>query len=143
MGTLSASSSSTASNGVASTTFTANKTSGSATIKINLTFNGQFTNLVYVQQIDHDTPFYWMVTSPSQASVGTETYFNVSYTDQWGNVIDHRNPADPYTISLQIGSVAGNAAFEYWNICNQYQPATGWIWKSIGESAARYCCGTK
>ncbi|MGB7807317.1 MAG: Ig-like domain-containing protein [Methanoregula sp.] len=112
LGTLSASSSSTASNGVASTTFTANKTSGSATIKINLTFNGQFTNLVYVQQIDHDTPFYWMVTSSSQASVGTETYFNVSYTDQWGNVIDHRNPADPYTISLQIGSVAGNAAFD-------------------------------
>ena len=63
LGTLSASSSSTASNGVASTTFTANKTSGSATIKINLTFNGQFTNLVYVQQIDHDIPFYWMVTS--------------------------------------------------------------------------------
>ena len=112
MGTLSASSSNTASNGVASTTFTANKTSGSATININLTFNGKSTNLVYVQQIDHDTPFYWTVTSPSQASVGSETYFNVSYTDQWGNVIDHRNPADPNTVSLQIGSVAGNARFD-------------------------------
>src|SRR5208337_1796457 len=112
MGTLSPSSGNTNSNGVASTTFTANKKSGSATTDIALTYKGNITNLVYVQQIDHDVPFYWTVTSPPQATVGTETYFNVSYTDQWGNVIDHRNPADSNTIALQIGSVSGNAAFD-------------------------------
>ncbi|MGA9087421.1 MAG: Ig-like domain-containing protein [Methanoregula sp.] len=112
MGTLSPSSSNTNSNGVASATFTANKKSGNATIDIALTYKGNLTNLVYVQQIDHDVPFYWTVTSPLQATVGTETWFNVSYTDQWGNVIDHRNPADPDAILLQIGSVSGNAAFD-------------------------------
>jgi hypothetical protein len=112
MGKLSPLSGSTDSYGMASTTFTANKISGSATININLTYNGNITHLVYVQLIDHDVPFYWTVTSPAQATVGTETDFNVSYTDQWGNVIDHRNPADPNTVSLQIGSVSGNAAFD-------------------------------
>lgn len=112
MGTVSPSSSNTNSNGQASTTFTVNKISGSATIRAALTYNGNITNLVYVQQIDHDVPFYWTVTSPPQASVGTEIWFNVSYTDQWGNVIDHRNPADPDTVSLQIGSVSGKAAFD-------------------------------
>ncbi|MGD0079438.1 MAG: PKD domain-containing protein [Methanoregula sp.] len=112
MGTVSPSSSNTNSNGQVSTTFSVNKISGSATIKAALNYNGNITNLVYVQQIDHDVPFYWTVTSPPQASVGTETWFNVSYTDQWGNVIDHRNPADPDTVSLQIGSVSGSAAFD-------------------------------
>jgi PKD repeat protein len=98
--------------GVATTTFTVNYTSGSATINANLTnSNGIITTRSYVQNIDHDTPFYYTVSSPSQASAGTLTYFNISYTDQWGNIIDHRNPADPNTITLQIGSVAGNAAF--------------------------------
>jgi len=112
MGTVSPSSTLTNSNGQASTTFTANKISGSATIRAALNFNGNITNLVYVQQIDHDVPFYWTVTSQSQATVGTETWFNVSYIDQWGNIIDHRNPADPDTVSLQIGSVSGSAAFD-------------------------------
>ena len=112
MGTVSPLSSLTNSNGQASTTFTVNKISGSATIRAALNYNGNITNLVYVQQIDHDLPFYWTVTSPPQATVGTETYFNVSYTDQWGNVIDHRNPADPDSVSLQIGSVTGKAAFD-------------------------------
>jgi PKD repeat protein len=112
MGTVSPLSGLTNSNGQASTTFTVNKISGSATIRVALNYNGNITNLVYVQQIDHDIPFYWTVTSPPQATVGTETYFNVSYTDQWGNIIDHRNPADPDTVSLQIGSVSGSAAFD-------------------------------
>jgi PKD repeat protein len=111
LGTLSLSSVLTNSNGMASTTFTANKTSGTATINIALTYNNTVTNFTLPLQIDHDVPYYWTVTSPSQGTVGTDTYFNVSYTDQWGNVIDHRNPADPNTISLDIGSVSGKGAF--------------------------------
>src|SRR5271169_970567 len=64
MGTLSTSSGLTDSYGRASTTFTVNKKSGSAIIKAALSYNGTVTNLSYVQQIDHDVPFYWTVTSP-------------------------------------------------------------------------------
>jgi len=112
MGTISPTGTLTNSNGVASTTFSVGTTSGSATINAALNYNGKISNISYVQQIDHDVPMYWTVTSPAQGSVGTEIYFNVSYTDQWGNVIDHRNPADPNTVTLQIGSVSNTAAFD-------------------------------
>src|SRR5208337_432643 len=112
MGTISPTGTLTNSNGVASTTFSVGTTSGSATINAALNYNGKISNISYVQQIDHDVPMYWTVTSPAQGSVGTEIYFNVSYTDQWGNVIDHRNPADPNTVTLQIGSVSNAAAFD-------------------------------
>jgi PKD repeat protein len=110
-GTLSLSSTLTDSSGASSTIFTTSKKSGNANIIITASYNGTTTYLNYTQKIDHDVPYYWTVTSPSSGSVGTQTYFNVSYTDQWGNVIDHRNPANPYTIQLDIGSPSGTAAF--------------------------------
>ena len=112
MGSISLTNTMTDSTGSASTIFTTNKISGSATIGITVIYNGTTSYFNYTQQIDHDVPYYWTVTSPYEGTAGTETYFNVSYTDQWHNVIDHRNPADPYAISLNIGSVAGNAAFD-------------------------------
>jgi len=103
-------------NGQASVLFKAKKKSGNATIVASMTYNSVVTTISYIQKIDHDLPFQYVITSPELASVGTETYFNVSYYDQWLNPVDNRNPADTHMLALQIGSVANNAKFDNYGI---------------------------
>ena len=101
--------------GIATTTFTAKKKSGTANITATFTYNdGASVNTVqkiYAQKIDHDTPYNAIFTYKNEVTVDTWTPFSISFSDAWGNPIDNRNPNNIHVIALHVGSVNGNAAF--------------------------------
>ena len=95
--------------GNAYSTFTVNKKSGTATIKIAVNFSdatGSYgTVRTLNQEIDHDSPYISRFEYPFEGTVATEVPFNISITDRWGNPIDNRKqvlPADVHTITLHV-----------------------------------------
>lgn len=115
-GTLSTVSATTNSTGTIASTFTAGTTSGAANITATIYYMDNGTPYTiyktYTQKIDHDVAYTAAYTYSVQATVSSETYFNVSYTDRYGNKIDNRNTADPHYVTLSIGSTNNQARFD-------------------------------
>jgi hypothetical protein len=125
LGTLPVSSGVTDGNGMMNGTFSAGTKTGAVNITATITYNnnGNITTVtkVLTQKIDHDVAQNAVFYFQNQVTVGSETPFNISFTDQYGNPIDNRNPADPHTISLWISaSDDGIAAF---NISGIHSPS--------------------
>jgi len=124
-GTLSTVSATTDATGTISSTFTAGTTPGAVNITATITFddngNPYIIQKTYTQKIDHDAAYSAAYIYSVQATVATETPFNISYTDQYGNQIDNRNAADPHSVTLNIGSTNNEAKF---NISGSYLQST-------------------
>ncbi|WP_422185728.1 hypothetical protein, partial [Methanoregula sp.] len=108
-------------NGQATATFSAGTKTGAVNITATITYNDggniiTVTN-VYTQKIDHDVAQNAAFDFQNEVTVGTETPFNISFTDQYGNPIDNRNPIDPHTITLWISGPGTMADF---NISGSY-----------------------
>ena len=112
LGTLSSLGSTTDANGLANTTFIAGTKSGSVLVTATISANGNTTQKTCILNIDHDIPYYATFNYQTEVTVATITPFNATFTDKWGNPIDHRNPYNPQYINLQIGSPSGTATFE-------------------------------
>ena len=65
---------------------------------------------VYTQKIDHDVANNAAFDFQSEVTVGSETPFNISFTDKYANPIDNRNPNDPHSIHLWISASSDNIA---------------------------------
>ena len=125
LGTLPVSSGVTDGNGMMNGTFSAGTKTGAVNITATITFNNNGNIItvtkVLTQNIDHDVAQNAAFYFQNSVTVGSETPFNISFTDQYGNPIDNRNPADPHTISLWISaSDDGIAAF---NISGIHTPS--------------------
>jgi hypothetical protein len=112
--------------GQASATFSAGTKTGAVNITATITYNdgGNIITVtkVYTQKIDHDVAQNAAFDFLNEVTVGTETPFNISFTDQYGNPIDNRNPADPHSISLWVSASSDNmAAF---NVSGSHVPFT-------------------
>ncbi|MFA5330754.1 MAG: VWA domain-containing protein [Methanoregula sp.] len=112
LGTISPASAVTDANGVATGVFTTNKKSGTAIITAVITYGNVSVEKTISQNIDHDTPYTATFDYENEITVGTETPFNISFKDKWGNPIDNRKSDDPHSISLHISSVTGAGAFD-------------------------------
>ena len=115
-GTLSTVSGTTDATGTLTSTFTAGTKPGTANITAIITYIDNGTPYIIqkscLQNIDHDAAYTALYTYPIQATVASETLFNVSYTDKYGNPIDNRNTADPHYVTLSIGSTNNLARFD-------------------------------
>jgi len=115
LGTLSAGSTTDAS-GQVTGTFTAGTHPGTVIITATITYVDAGTTYTvtktYIQNIDHDIAKSAVFDYKKEVTVNTETPFNITFTDKYGNPIDNRNPADPHSLTLSIGSIKGNAAFD-------------------------------
>lgn len=115
-GTLSTVSAITNAAGTVSSTFTAGTKSGAVNITATITYvdNGTpyTTYKTYTQKIDHDKASSALYTYNIQQTVATETPFNISYTDEYGNPIDNRNTYDHHSVTLSIGSTNNQAEFD-------------------------------
>jgi hypothetical protein len=124
-GTLSKMSATTDATGTITSTFTAGTTPGAVNITATITFEDNGTPYIiqktYTQKIDHDAAYSAAYTYSVQATVATETPFNISYTDKYGNQIDNRNTADLHSVTLSIGSTNNEAKF---NISGTYLQST-------------------
>ncbi|HVP96456.1 hypothetical protein [Methanoregula sp.] len=117
LGTLTMVSGTTDATGQASATFSAGTKPGSVNVTATITYNDAGNTVtvtkVYTQNIDHDVAQNAAFDFQNEVTVGTETPFNISFTDQYGNPIDNRNPYDPHYISLWISASSDNmAAFD-------------------------------
>ena len=121
--------------GQANATFSAGTKTGAVNITATITYNdgGNIITVtkVYTQKIDHDVAQNAAFDFQNEVTVGTETPFNISFTDQYGNPIDNRNPADPHTISLWISASSDNmAAF---NISGSHMQSTSQLLDANGN----------
>ncbi len=99
-GTLVPTTVTTGSTGIATSTFTVNKKSGTATITATITYpDGEPVTKTVTQNIDHDVliPTF---SYPSSVSAGQVIPFTVSIKDQWGNPIDNRRSDDTVHLSV-------------------------------------------
>jgi len=113
-GTMSPATVTTGPSGLATSTFTVNKKSGTAIINANISYNDGgipvFVTKTVSQNIDHSTPYYDFIKSPplftypEQGTVASQVPFKVSILDEWGNSIDNRNPLYIHTIGLHVSS---------------------------------------
>jgi len=109
LGSLGTTVSTTDASGLASATFTAGTIPGT----VNITATIGAVRKTYTLNIDHgvaaNVASYYLPIVP----VDTETPFNLSFTDKYGNPIDNRNPYDPHIITLWISASSDNkAAFD-------------------------------
>ena len=94
--------------GMASSTFKVNKTSGTAIITATINYDDAGTLRTAIktisQKIDHDINWIFSPTSdvPDDRTVGTIATFNVLITDEWGNLIDNKNPGPDHAITLSV-----------------------------------------
>lgn len=103
----------TGSMGTATFTFAANKTSGEAPIEIRVEYtNGSESysnNTVYYQKIDHNTPKYYdRILYPESATVGTDATIRVRLKDEYGNIVDNRNPGIKVSETVTFVASTGN-----------------------------------
>jgi hypothetical protein len=117
MGSLVMASSTTDASGTVTGIFTAGTKSGAVNIMATITYPNSTPIIKNVTQyIDHDVAYSVLFDYDSTATVGTETLFNMSFTDRWGNPIDSRKEdalnIPRHSISLHIGSVTGAGAFD-------------------------------
>lgn len=117
IGSLVMASSTTDASGEVTGTFTAGTKSGTVNITAIITYPNSTPIIKKVTQyIDHDVAYSVLFDYDSAATVGTETLFNMSFTDRWGNPIDSRKEdalnIPRHSISLHIGSVTGAGAFD-------------------------------
>lgn len=124
LGTLSSSSATTGSDGLAVTKFTTGAASGDVTITAELSYNDGSTTytrtLTTVQHIDHGTPHIAYYEYPSQGTVGSIVHLNITYSDRYtsvtgtelGNRIDNRNTSDPHAVTLTGLGTNGSG---FWN----------------------------
>jgi hypothetical protein len=111
LGTLTSIGSTTNAFGQANTIFIAGHTSGSVNVTATITYNGHTVQKTATINIDHDSPYYAAFNYQTYVTVATITPFDVTFTDQWGNPIDPRNPYNPQFINLQVGLPTNTAAF--------------------------------
>ncbi len=100
----------TGADGKATAVFTTSKTSGTATINANISFNDGTTTPVRVstiQRIDHDTPQGATFENPSELPVGSITSVSVTLVDRWGNRIDNKNTAETIRLTMADDGGAG------------------------------------
>ena len=100
----------TGADGKATAVFTTSKTSGTATIIANISFNDGTTTPVQVsttQRIDHDTPQGATFENPSELPVGSITSVSVTLVDRWGNRIDDKNTAETIRLTMADDGGAG------------------------------------
>jgi hypothetical protein len=92
--------------GIATTTFTVNKTSGTALIHavVSYTVGGlPTTNEVIFQQfIDHNPAYSASLSYQSEVIVDQTTPFIVTLKDIYGNRVDNRNPAKVHTMKFTM-----------------------------------------
>lgn len=112
LGSLVMTSTTTDASGTATGTFTAGTKSGSVNITATITKDGYSVTKTITQNIDHDVAYTVLFDYDSEVTVGTETPFQMHFTDRWGNPIDNRNPNKVDAVSLSISSVTGAAAFD-------------------------------
>jgi len=116
LGSISMTSTKTDATGYATGTFTAGTKSGSVNITATITSGNSSITKTVTQYIDHGTPYNVQFDYNIEVTVGTETPFEISLTDYYGNPIDNKNPADagsPHRITLHVGcSASGACAFD-------------------------------
>jgi hypothetical protein len=100
--------------GMMTGTFSAGTKTGAVNITATITYNDN-GNLITVtkvltQNIDHDVAQNAAFDFMNEVTVGSETPFNISFTDKYGNPIDNRNPADPHSVALWISASSDNMA---------------------------------
>jgi hypothetical protein len=114
LGSLTVSSGTTDTTGQVNFPFLAGTKTGAVNITATITYNdnGNLVSVtkVYTQNIDHDVAQNAVFDFQNEVTVGTETPFNISFTDQYGNPIDNRNPYNPPIISLWISASSDNMA---------------------------------
>jgi hypothetical protein len=114
LGSLSPSSGTTDASGKMTGTFLAGTKSGAVNITATIRYIDGGTTYtvtkVYTQEIDHDVANNAAFDFQSEVTVGSETPFNISFTDKYANPIDNRNPNDPHLIHLTISASSDNMA---------------------------------
>jgi len=93
--------------GLATTTFKANKTSGTAIIKANITSTP--IQDAKSQLIDHDSPYTVAFDYEGEVVVNETTTITATLTDKWGNRIDNRYLTE--NVHFAVGSSGGGAGF--------------------------------
>jgi len=111
MGTLAMAGTTTDAAGQVTGTFTAGSKSGSVDITATITSDNYTVTKTFTQYIDHDTAYSVQFTYDNEVTVASETPFNMSFTDRWGNPVDNKNPGVSHPVSLHTSSANGWAAF--------------------------------
>ena len=103
----------TGTDGVASTQITSKKKSGTVLVYATVYYRVNDTDLsepvknityTYPQKIDHDTPYNISYDSfpDGIVTVGTEIPIVIQMRDEWGNLVENKNPAATETINLSV-----------------------------------------
>ncbi len=91
--------------GLATTTFRANKTSGTAVLRATISAN----QAVHSQLIDHDSPYTVAFDYEGEVVVNETSTITATLTDKWGNRIDDRYTTE--NVHYAVGSTGGGAGF--------------------------------
>jgi len=144
LGSLTVSSGTTDTTGQVNFPFLAGTKTGAVNITAIITYNdnGNLVSVtkVYTQNIDHDVAQNAVFDFQNEVTVGTETPFNISFTDQYGNPIDNRNPYNPPIISLWISASSDNVAA--FNISGSHVPSTSQELDANGNVSVRVVTDT-
>ena len=113
LGTLSAPSGTTASDGIAQTIFRTTTKSGMATINAIITYNDGTTTtlplpLSSIQKIDHDIPWSADPGYQDNVPVGSITHLDITLRDANNNPVDNKNPAEIHTVHLSMSGDGGS-----------------------------------
>ncbi|MGA7628189.1 MAG: Ig-like domain-containing protein [Methanoregula sp.] len=110
LGSLTPSSGISDASGMAESTFSAGTKTGAVNITATITYNNITVTKVLTENIDHDVAQNAAFDFMNEVTVGSETPFNISLTDKYGNPIDNRNPADLHSVALWISASSDNMA---------------------------------
>jgi len=107
LGTLSAQTMVTGMDGVAQSVFKTTTKSGTATIKARITYNDGSgvpvtITLSCTQKIDHNAAQYATADYPYSVPAGSVAHITVTFTDQYKNAVDNKNPGQDHLVNLSI-----------------------------------------
>ena len=105
-GNVSPSETSTNGLGIATTTFTVNKTSGTALIHAVVSYSvgglPATNEVIYPQKIDHNPAYSASLAYQSEVIVDQTTPFIVTLKDIYGNRVDNKNPATVHSMKFRM-----------------------------------------
>jgi hypothetical protein len=115
LGTLSTLSATTGPDGIAQTVFRTTTKSGTATINAIITYDdGTVTTLPLscTQRIDHSIAWNAAFDYQNDVTAGSVTQLIITLTDNGGNPVDNKNPADVHNIVLHMSGDGGSGLLE-------------------------------
>nr|WP_320162346.1 VWA domain-containing protein [uncultured Methanoregula sp.] len=127
LGTLSAPSGTTGSDGIAQTIFRTTTKSGTATINVIITYNDGTTTalpLSCTQKIDHDIPWSADPGYQDNVPVGSITHLDITLRDANNNPVDNKNTAEIHTVHLYMSGDGGSGFVQGTNYVQDIQVPT-------------------